>query len=57
LGGIKAKPADPITTTDSSATFKMKIGAGVSSGPHQLTFSAKDDSGKERIATLILLVL
>jgi hypothetical protein len=31
-GGIKPKPADPITTPDASVTFKLKIGGGVAPG-------------------------
>ena len=53
-GGIKPKPADPITTTDSSATFKMKIGGAVAPGPYQLTFTGTDDSGHTRTATVTL---
>jgi len=56
-GGIKAKPADPITTTDSSASFKMKIGGGVAPGSYQLTFTATDDSGKLMHAATVTLVV
>ena len=55
-GGIKPKPADPITTTDSTASFKFKIAAGAAPGPHQLTFTGKDDSGRTRTATVTLVV-
>jgi WD40 repeat protein len=55
-GGIKPKPADPITTTDNTATFKMKIGGGVTSGPHQLTFTGTDGAGHTRTATVTLIV-
>jgi Domain of unknown function DUF11 len=54
--GIKAKPADPITTTDSTATFKMKIGGGVSPGQYPLTFTAQDATGKTRTGTVTLVV-
>jgi virginiamycin B lyase len=55
-GGIKAKPPDPITTTDTTAVFKLKIGGGAATGPHQLVFKGKDDSGRERDVTLTLVV-
>jgi len=55
-GGIKPRPADPITTTDTTATFKLKIGAGAAPGPHQLTFTGKDDSGRTHTATITLVV-
>jgi uncharacterized delta-60 repeat protein len=54
--GIKPKPADPISTTDSSVTFKMKVGGGAAVGPHQLTFTAKDDTGRLRIGVVTLVV-
>ncbi len=54
--GIKAKPSDSITTADNSASFKLKIGGGASVGPHQLTFTGKDDAGRERTATVTLVV-
>ena len=50
------KPGDPISTTDSSVKFKLKIKAGASSGPHQLTFRGKDDSGRVATATVTLVV-
>ena len=55
-GGIKPKPPDPVTTTDSTASFKLKIGAGVTPGPHQLVFTGKDDFGRERAVTLTVIV-
>jgi streptogramin lyase len=55
-GGIRAKPPDPVTTTDTSATFKLKIGGGAASGPHQIVFKGTDDSGRERDVTLTLVV-
>src|SRR5262249_5156118 len=55
-GGIKPKPADPITTSDSSAVFKMKVGGGAAVGPHALTFTARDDSGRTRTATVTIVV-
>ena len=56
-GGIKPKPADPITTTDNSASFKMKIGGVVAPGSYQLTFTAVDDSGKLIHAGTVTLVV
>ena len=55
-GGIKAKPPDPMTTTEGSVTFKMKIGAGVALGSYPLTFTATDDSGRTRTAAATLIV-
>ena len=55
-GRIKPSPADPITTTGSSATFKMKIGGGVAPGSYQLTFTGTDGSGHTRTATVTLIV-
>ena len=51
--GIKAKPPDPITTTDSSVTFKMKLGAA-SPGSYPLTFTGTDSGGRTRTATVTL---
>ena len=55
-GGIRPKPADPITTSDSSVVVKMKVGGGAAVGPHVFTFSAKDDSGRTWTNTLTILV-
>lgn len=55
-GGIKPKPPDPITTTDVSATFKLKIGGGVAPGSYPLVFTGKDDTGRSRTATVTLVV-
>jgi hypothetical protein len=55
-GGIKPKPADPVATIDSGASFKLKIGAGAAPGPHQLQFTARDDSGRTRTAMITLVV-
>jgi hypothetical protein len=55
VGGIKAKPAGDIITTDSTATFKMKIG-DATPGPYQLTFTGTDGAGHTRTATVTLIV-
>lgn len=55
-GGIAPKPPDPIATTDTTASFKLKIKGNASLGPHQLTFVGKDDSGRTRTATVTLIV-
>jgi len=55
-GGIKAKPADPITTTDTSATFKLKVSEGTAPGTYHLLIKGVDDSGRERDVTLTLVV-
>jgi uncharacterized delta-60 repeat protein len=54
--GIKPKPADAITTTAPSVVFKMKVGAGVPPGSYTRTFSAVDDSGRTRTATITIVV-
>jgi len=56
--GIKAKPPDPITTTttDPTASFKIKIAFGLEPGSRQLTFTGTDASGKVRTATATLIV-
>ena len=55
-GGIKPKPADPITTPDRSASFKLKVGGNAVPGLHQLTFSGRDDSGRVRTAMVTVVV-
>jgi len=55
-GGIKPKPNAPMTTSDSSVVYKMKIGAGADPGPHDLVFTAKDDSGTTKTATVRIVV-
>jgi uncharacterized delta-60 repeat protein len=54
--GIKPKPPDPVTTTSGSANFKLKIGGGVSPGSYTRTFTAIDDLGRTRTATLTIVV-
>src|SRR5262249_52523578 len=54
--GIKPKPPDPVTTTSGSASFKLKIGGGVSPGSYTRTFTAMDDLGRTRTATVTIVV-
>ncbi|MEN3335461.1 MAG: hypothetical protein V7641_4826 [Blastocatellia bacterium] len=54
--GIKPKSSIPITTTDTSLTFKLKIKGGASLGPHTETFTARDDAGHTSTATLTVTV-
>lgn len=54
--GIVAKFPDPITTSDSTASWKFKIKAIAATGPHQLTFTGRDASGRVRTATATLVV-
>jgi VCBS repeat protein len=61
LWGINPKPPAPIATTDTSVTFKLKIKRGVLKkdpphGPHQITFTARDDSGRTIAATFTVIV-
>ena len=54
--GINPKPPAPIATRDTSVTFKLKIKGGAPLGPHQVTFTARDDSGNTIAATLTVIV-
>jgi hypothetical protein len=54
--GIAPKPPDPITTMDTNVTFKLKIKGGAALGPHQVTFTGRDDSGHTSTATLTVIV-
>src|SRR5262249_38720787 len=54
--GIKVKPPVDIPTTEDLITFKLKLKGAASPGPHQLTFTARDDSGRSATATLTLLI-
>jgi hypothetical protein len=55
--GINPKPRDPIATTDTSVTFKLKIKGGAPRHIlHQETFTARDDSGHTSTATLAVSV-
>ena len=54
--GINPKPPAPIATTDTSVTFKLKIKGGARLGPHQETFTARDDSGRTISSTLTVIV-
>ena len=55
-GGIVPKPPDPIATTDTAGSFKLKIKGNAALGPHQLTFVGRDDSGRTHTATVTLIV-
>lgn len=44
------------STTGSRVTFKLKVKGNAAPGSHLLTFKARDDSGRERIATLTLIL-
>jgi len=50
--GVRPKPPDPMTTTDPSVTYKIKVGGGATTGQHQLTFTGTDSSGRTRTAVL-----
>jgi hypothetical protein len=54
--GIKPKPADPISTTDTSARFKLKTGGSTPPGTYHLLFKGVDSTGRERDVTLTLVV-
>jgi len=54
--GVKVKPPVPLSTTDSTVTFKLKIKAGATVGHFPLTFSGQDDSGHVAAATITLFI-
>lgn len=54
--GIIAKFPEPITTSDSTAAWKFKIKGTAAIGPHQLTFTGRDGSGRVRTATVTLMI-
>ena len=54
--GIKMKPADPVSTTDQTTTFKLKIKAGAPVGSQQLTFTASDNAGHVKTATVTVVI-
>lgn len=54
--GVKPKPADPITTTGDSATFKLKVKGGAAPGAYPLTIMGRDDAGRVRAATVTLII-
>lgn len=49
-------PTDPFSTTDSSVTFKAKIKGAAKPGEYPLTFTGRDSSGKQRSATVTLII-
>lgn len=51
---IKVKPPNPIATREATVKFKAKIKASAPTGSHELTFTAVDDSGRTRTASLTL---
>jgi uncharacterized delta-60 repeat protein len=54
--GIKVKPADPVSTTDQTATFKLKIKDSAPIGPQLLTFTASDNAGRVKTATVTVVI-
>lgn len=54
--GIVTKPPDPITTSDQTVAWKFKIKGSAATGPHQLTFTGRDASGRDRSATVTLVI-
>lgn len=53
---VKLKPPNPISTIEATVTFKAKIKGGAPTGPHELTFTGMDESGRTRTASLTLLI-
>jgi len=52
---IKGIP-DSISTTDAATSFKLKIKGNAPTGPQQIIFTGKGDSGSERTTTLNLVI-
>jgi hypothetical protein len=66
-GNVTITPASPlpkgivlaggsVSTTENRVTFKLKVKGSAELGTHQLTFQARDDSGKTRTASFTLVV-
>jgi photosystem II stability/assembly factor-like uncharacterized protein len=55
--GIKLKPGNPISTTDSIVEFKMKIRGNAPPGMYPLVFVGQDSNGNIQSGTVILQVL
>jgi hypothetical protein len=53
--GFKIIPAAPVST-NSSATFKVKVKSSASPGSYELVFTGADSSGRTRAATLTVVV-
>jgi len=54
--GVKVKPPDPQSTTDSTIRVKLKVKDSATPGSHQLVFAGTDDSGRTRSVALTLVV-
>jgi hypothetical protein len=53
---IKLKGADTKSTTGEFVSFNLKLKGGGPTGIHDITFSARDDAGRVRNATLTLFI-
>jgi uncharacterized delta-60 repeat protein len=51
---VKFKPSGPISSSEATLSFKAKIKGGAPTGSHQLTFTARDEMGRTRSATLTM---
>jgi hypothetical protein len=54
---IKLKGGDTQSTTGEFALFRLKVKGGAPTGAHDLSFSARDDAGHVRNATVTLFIL
>lgn len=52
---IRVTP-DSVSTTDATASFRVKIKGNASSGLQQITFTGKDDLGRNETATLSVII-
>lgn len=53
--GVKVKPPS-ISAAGNSVTFKFKIKGGAEVGSHAITFTGRDPTGRERQATITLVI-
>jgi uncharacterized delta-60 repeat protein len=53
--GLKI-PGDPVPTTGSSVSFRIKVKGSAAAGSYPLVFTATDDSGRTRTATFTLVI-
>lgn len=52
--GVKSKPPGPRTTNTSNVKFTLKVKRAGVTGTHIMTFTGRDESGRERAVTVVL---
>ncbi|HKA17001.1 MAG TPA: sialidase family protein [Blastocatellia bacterium] len=53
---IKLKGGDTQSTSGEFVSFRLKVKGGAPTGPHDVTFSGRDDSGRVRSATVRIFI-